>query len=333
MTSPPSVVVGVDGGNSKTDLVLCTDAGAPLAYLRGPSISHQVVAMPDAVTRFRTLLDAAQRSADLPAGSAIAAAAFCLAGADSAADIRRLREAFEAALPAVPIQVLNDSFGILRAGTDRGWGVALICGAGVNATAVTPDGRVAGLAALGDISGDWGGGSDLGLAALGAAVRARDGRGPRTALEHAVPAHFGLKTPAAVTGALYRDELDATRLRELSPVVFAAAAAGDAVARQVVDRLADELATMAGAVIRRLHLARTDAEVVLGGGVFATDDRAFYARLADRLHATAPRARITRLEKPPVLGAALLALDEAGSEKARQRLRREMPLRPAMTSA
>ncbi len=205
--------------------------------------------------------------------------------------------------------VENDAFAPVRAGSDRGWGVGVICGAGVNAAGITPDGRRARLAALGDISGDWGGGGDIGMAALAAAVRARDGRGPRTRLESLVPAHFGLARPIDVTNAIEYGRLAGSRLRELSPVVFEVAAGGDAVARSILDRLADEIATMALAIIRRLHLARRDVDVVLAGGVFKARDAAFEARIASGIHSGAPLARLHRLDAPPVLGTALLGLD------------------------
>ena len=57
------------------------------------------------------------------------------------------------------------------------------------------------------MSGDWGGGRDVGFAALAAAVRAADGRGPRTVLETAVPAHFGLSDPSEVARAVHLDEM------------------------------------------------------------------------------------------------------------------------------
>ena len=81
----------------------------------------------------------------------------------------------------------NDTFAVLRAGTERGWGVAVVCGAGINCVGVAPDGRQARFPALGSITGDWGGGYDVGLAAVSAAARSEDGRGPRTSLEQAVP--------------------------------------------------------------------------------------------------------------------------------------------------
>ena len=117
------------------------------------------------------------------------------------------------------------------------------------------------------------------MAGLGAAVRARDGRGPRTALETTIPASVGLRRPEAVTHAFYTGRLDERRVGELAPVVFATAGAGDPVARAIVDRLADELVTMAAALARRASLVRRAPEVVLAGGVFRTADTAFHDRL------------------------------------------------------
>ena len=62
--------------------------------------------------------------------------------------------------------------------------------------------------------------------------------------------------------------------------------------------------------------------MVLGGGIFDTDDAGFHARVAAGIHALAPRARLRRLGAPPVLGAALLGLDAIGAgEDAKDRLR------------
>jgi N-acetylglucosamine kinase-like BadF-type ATPase len=112
-----------------------------------------------------------------------------------------------------------------------------------------------------------------------------------------------------VTRAYYDGHLDQDAIGDLAPVVFSTAAAGDAVARSIIDHLADELALMAAALARRTGLTRSNPEVVLAGGVFKTDDSAFHAGLADRIHRSIPAARIVRLTAPPVLGAALIGLD------------------------
>jgi N-acetylglucosamine kinase-like BadF-type ATPase len=305
-----AAVLAVDGGNSKVDVALVARDGTLLATASGATISHQQVGLDAGMARLQELVRAAAAQAGLAATGPVAdVGLFCIAGADAPSDVRQLDAALRATGLTRTTTVLNDCRAGLRAGTDRGWGVIVICGSGVNACGIAPDGRVAGFAGLGPISGDWGGGGDVGRAALAAAVRARDGRGPRTPLERLVPAHFGMTRPIAVTEALYAERIDEARLRELAPAVFAAAAEGDAVARGILDRLADELATMAVAIIRRLRLARTDADVVLAGGIFRADDAEFLERLATAVHGVAPVARLVPLRTPPLLGAALLGLE------------------------
>jgi N-acetylglucosamine kinase-like BadF-type ATPase len=308
-------VLAVDGGNSKADLALVAHDGTLLAALRGPTISHQQVGVEEGMRRLQRLAAAAAKRAGLAAGTAPVAeiGLYSVAGADFASDTRMLARAFRSTGLTSRTEVLNDTLAALRAGTDHPYGVVLICGAGVNAAAVGPTGRTARLAALGPISGDRGGGRDLGMGALGAAVRARDGRGPRTAFEQLVPAHFGLKRPETVTRAIYDGRIPEDRILELAPVVFAAARDGDAVARRLLDSLADELATMAVAMIRRVGLARRAFDVVLAGGVFQNHDPAFLARLERAARALAPGARLAPLHSPPLVGAALLGLDRIGS--------------------
>jgi N-acetylglucosamine kinase-like BadF-type ATPase len=318
-------ILAVDGGNSKTDLALVSRAGGLLALVAGPSISHQQVPMDVAMERLRAMVGEASAAAGVRGRAAIGS--FGLAGADFASDVTALRRAIAATGVAERIEVRNDAFAALRAGAPKGWGVVVICGAGVNAAGIGPDGRTARLAALGEISGDWGGGYSLGQAALAAAVRARDGRGPRTDLERTVPQRLGVSRPADVTRALYDGRMSQRRLEELAPLVFERAIAGDVVARAIVDRLADELAVMAVAIARRLRLARADVDVVLAGGVFRATDAAFYGRIEERVRAAVPNARIERLRARPVLGAALLGLDALGlapGGPAERRLRREM---------
>jgi N-acetylglucosamine kinase-like BadF-type ATPase len=312
MTSPPVAVLAVDGGNSKVDVALVARDGTLLATARGPTISHQQTEPGAGMARLQDVVRHAMKLAEVDAeASPIAEVGlFCLAGADSPKDVRLLDAALrDTGLVRSPT-VLNDTRAGLRAGSDRGWGVIVICGAGVNCSGVAPDGRVASLAGLGPISGDWGGGGDVGRAALAAAVRARDGRGRRTTLERSVPMHFGLARPLALTQALYEGRIDESRLRELAPTVFAAAANGDAVSRGILDRLADELATMAVAIIRRLRLARTDLDVVLAGGMFQAADVEFLGRLGSAVHRVAPGAHLVPLLDPPLLGAALLGLEQ-----------------------
>ncbi len=92
-------------------------------------------------------------------------------------------------------------------------------------------------------------------------------------------------------------------------MVFADAVAGDAVARGIVDRQADEVVAMAGTAIRRLHMTKLDVDIVLGGGIFRAEDPAFFERIEAGLREVAPAVRIPAPHRPPVIGAALIGLD------------------------
>lgn len=307
-----AAVLAVDGGNSKADVALVGADGTLLGAVHGPTISHQQVGLTAGMAMLGEL--ARRAGGGAPGGTRgrrpiARLGVYCLAGADYRTDVRLLAHGIEDLGLTEETVVLNDTFAALRAGTHRPWGVALICGRGINGCAVAPNGRSARFDAVGGYSGDWGGGLGIGQAGLAAAVRGRDGRGARSALERLVPEHFGLGSPAALTRALYQRRVEFANLTEVAPIVFEAATGGDAVARSIIDRLADELVAMGTALIRRLHLTRLDPEVVLAGGVFRATDRAFYERLEAGIQKVAPKARTVRLDAPPVLGSALIGLD------------------------
>jgi N-acetylglucosamine kinase-like BadF-type ATPase len=318
------VVLAVDGGNSKTDVVLCSTDGRLLAGVHGPTTSHQVVGLEAGLDRLAGLVREAATAAGLAGEDPVAdLAVCCLAGLDLRSDERRLGRAYAARQFAHETVLHNDTVAALRAGTPDGWGVAVICGAGVNAVGRHPDGRVARFAGLGTIAGDRGGGFDLGLWGLGAAVRARDGRGPATVLARLVPAHFGLRRPEDVTEAMYLHRIAEERAGELAPVVCDAARAGDTVAIGLVDELAGELAAFATAAIRRLAMSRLAVPVTLAGGLARGGADLLVPRVSALVRGLAPAAEVSVLHAPPVLGSALLGLDRLapGDREAATRLR------------
>jgi N-acetylglucosamine kinase-like BadF-type ATPase len=325
-------ILAVDGGNSKADVALVDADGTLLAAVRGPTISHQAVGLEPGLDNLESSVRKALHSAGLNADRRPVArlGIHALAGADLPSDVRLLDRGLRRRGLTDEVVVLNDTHAALRAGSDRAWGVAVVCGAGVNGLGVGPTGKIVRFAGVGEYSGDRGGGGGVGTAALAASIRGRDGRGPRTTLERLVPAYFGLKRPADLTTELYSGRLDPDRLRELPPLVFAAAADGDPVARAILDDLADEVVAWAAAMIRRLHLTRTDVPVVLSGGIFRATYEPFVARIRSHIEAVAPAARVRVLDVPPILGAVLIGLDRLDLTPA-QRTAAETRLRSALT--
>lgn len=304
-------VFAVDGGNSKAEALLVGVDGRILGAARAATVSHQQVGFDRALGRLAALAAGTSAAAGIVAGTAIpGVGVYCLAGADLPADTRRLERSIASLELTATTSVRNDTRAALRAGATRPWGIALICGQGVNGVGVGPTGRTAGFDALGEISGDWGGGTSVGEAGLAAAVRASDGRGPGTALRDAVPAFFGVRSIAAVVHGLYRGAIGRERIAELAPLVFSTASAGDSVATEIVDRLAEELATMALALIRRTGQTRLDPEIVLAGGVLQAGHRHLIDGVMGRIWAVVPGATPRVLAVPPVVGAALLGIDE-----------------------
>jgi len=322
VTRRPSVLA-IDGGGSKIDALLVDREGVIVGRARVEPGTNDGHGTGD-LAGIGLAVAAACRNAGLDPGDLPVAklGVFCLAGADLPADDRRILRSLEPRGWTDDTILRNDTFAVFRAGTDRTWGVGVVCGFGTNCSAVAPDGRTYRLPALGWIAGDWGGGSDIGEAALWHAVRSEDGRGDRTSLARSVPAHFDLRRPKQVMEAIYFGRLSRGRIAELPPLVFEAAAERDAVARSIVDRQADEIVTMATTAIRRLRMARLDVHVVLGGGIFRNTFEPFFRRIDDGVQGSAPAATVTVLDAPPVAGAALLGLDRLHASRAvKDRLR------------
>jgi len=334
MPSQPDILA-VDGGNSKVDVALVAVDGTLLGAGRAGGASFApdddqqgcIGALLQAVRRAR-----ANAGMDTGGGPLARLGMLCLAGADLPVDDRRILRALRSLRLADDIVLHNDTFAVLRAGTERSWGVGVVCGAGMNCSAVAPNGRTVRFAAIGEVSGDEGGGGWLGTQAIRAAVRGHDGRDPHTVLEREVPAFYCVRSVVAVLERIQTGRTDEYPA-ELAPLVFRCAAAGDAVSQRLVDRQADEVVAMVASAVRRLHLMRRDVHVVLGGGLFHDTEGRFLARVEAGIRAVVPAAVIRPLHVPPVVGAALLGLDRLGAARgAQDRIRSSLVRERLVTS-
>ncbi|MFJ9028894.1 N-acetylglucosamine kinase [Streptomyces sp. NPDC102274] len=309
-------VLAVDAGNSKTDVAVIGADGSVLGTARGGGFQPPVVGIETAVDALAVTVAEAASAAGLPERDLVGHVSACLANADLPVEERELAEAVQARGWGCTTEVRNDTFAILRAGLPSGAeprGVAVVCGAGINCVGMLPDGRTARFPAIGRISGDWGGGSGLAEEALWFAARAEDGRGEPTELVRTLPGHFGLGSMYELIESLHLGHIPFARRHELTPVLFATSAAGDAVAHSVVDRLSEEVVVLAAVALGRLGLLDEEVPVLLGGSVLAARHPQLDDRIAELLAARAPKAVIGVVTAPPVLGAALLGLDQVGA--------------------
>ena len=290
------VVLGVDGGNSKTDVVVATTDGRPLHYVRGGgSNSHGPGGSAACIETIASLVDLDEQAER---------AVLFLCGADLPHDVIELTQLARARGWAGDVVVDNDTFALLHAGTDADDAVAVICGAGINCVGRSGE-RVVRYPALGWETGDWGGAEALGQEALYHANRAVDGRGAPTALVELVELHFG--KPVIEVGAdVHYKRMPRTRLGELAPTIVAS---DDAIALELTRRLAVEIVLLVERTLRDLELDHAD--VVVGGGMLADGGR-LYELVAEQL----PEAPILP-QLPPVAGAVLAALEGEAQERFR----------------
>ncbi|ANZ18664.1 BadF/BadG/BcrA/BcrD type ATPase [Streptomyces noursei ATCC 11455] len=321
--------LAIDAGNSKTDVALVATDGRVLGRARGGGFQPPVVGTARAVDVLAPLIAAARAQAGPDDDGPVGHLSAFLANADLPVEVTRLTAEIAARGWAETVSVRNDTFALLRAGLpDRGeqLGVAVVCGAGINCVGVGHDGATARFPSVGRLSGDWGGGDFLASEALWHAARAEDGRGAPTALARALPAHFGLATMLELIEALHLHRIPDVRRHELAPLLFDVAAGGDAVARSVVARQAEEIAVMASVALQRLDLHSEPTPVILGGSVLAARHPLLHDHVVRLLAERAPKAVPHVITAPPVLGAALDALDRttpAPPQRAYERLREE----------
>jgi N-acetylglucosamine kinase-like BadF-type ATPase len=305
--------LAVDGGNSKTDVVLGTTEGKVLGFVRGPTTSPHVIGLPKAVQVMAHLVNSARIDAGLPTDTLIEQVNVYLAGADLPVEVEGLQKAVAAERWAAHTTVDNDCFALMRAGTSMPDAVAVVCGAGNNCVGRAADGRTARFPALGPISGDWGGGHDLAEHALRLAARGEDGRGARTALSAAVARHFGLPTVESVSIALHLGDLPMNAIHVLTPLLFEVADTGDEVAGALIRRQVGEILAQHRVAADRLGLRTAPHALVLGGGVLRAQHPLLHDQVVAGARAQSPQVEISVVNAPPVVGAALLALDELGT--------------------
>jgi N-acetylglucosamine kinase-like BadF-type ATPase len=320
-------VLGVDGGNSKTFALVADAEGHPLGFARAAGSNHERIGFAEA----ERVLDrvAHEALADARLDGPADCAFWGLAGADVESDFERLRAIVKRIGAAKRNLVENDTAAAMGAGFTRGWGVGVICGAGFSAAGIAPDGRETRFPSLGAATGDWGGGEAVGLEVLRLAHRSHDGRGDPSLLADRVASALGMTSLDEVPSRVRAETLDWTAIRDKLPLLlFEVALEGDEVARGLVMRIGEEVATTATTIIKRLGLQETDVEVVLGGSVFNGKGSLLMETITERILRIAPLARIIRPEFPPVVGAVFQALRALGvdiDERIRANVRTTLP--------
>lgn len=317
--------IGIDGGGTKTVCILGDAEGNILAESRGESSSVKSRPWEDVQRVLLTLIqDVVDQSGTEM--SQLGGIFLGLAGSDRPEDRKRISDWLQTELPeGVPITVHNDAVTALAAGTWGQKGIALISGTGSIAYGFDPaTGGFVRVGGWGYLLGDEGSGFDLGRKALVAVMRAYDGRGEPTALTGLVLERWSLQHPGQLINTIYGQDNVRTAIADGSKLVMRAAADGDPIAVKLVEEAIQELEELVKTVITSMekqqtievsdspHLAKNTIPLVITGGLFS--DQMFEHRFMQTPLMQSGVFDVRLLERPPVIGAYLLALQERGYE-------------------
>lgn len=300
--------LGVDGGGSKTYAVITDEHGHVIGVGRGGNGNHQKnrreaeLSLKQAVTE---ALGAAKLTEEQ-----IEFAWFGLAGADRESDFHILRPII-AGLGLPRTEISCDTWIALRAGTEESHGVVLICGSGVNCSGKNRTGDTFQCGGFGYRFGDFGGGYDLSVEVFRTVIRSYEGREKATTLSEKLIDLLGYSSVAE----LRDDYLDHSRHLPISAaeLLFQAAEEGDEVAIRLLEKQGEELGLAAVVTIHQLNMSEDSFQLVLAGSLLTKGDRLGIIRSAieQKVKQTAPKGTLTILDREPVVGAVILAMERS----------------------
>ncbi len=319
---PVERILGVEGGGTKTAWALVEgmtsggDAGKEFRILDQGKL-------PPSNLRLTTPERLREIFAELP--KQVDRAGVFLAGCGTEEDRRSLALICREIWPNAKIVTGSDRDSGLAAALYHGDGIVVNAGSGSSVTGRRGD-RIERAGGWGHILGDTGGGYFLSIEALRLILREYDLH--RGEMQFTAKILHALSLNNLDELVRWAQTADKMEIAMLAPVVFEAAAGGDARVNEIVEEGARVLCEYTEAVACRLHLLAP--KVVLMGGLFHRDSiytHAFRRRLKKNL----PDARVTVAERPPELGAAWLASEKGDHVAFQSKLREIEDLAAALT--
>lgn len=305
--APNELVLGVDGGGTKTRAVIVDSRERVLGEgIAGPSNPLRV-GISNAATSIKEAVDKACASAGVQRAG-ILAAEIGLAGVRRG-DLRgRMREALMG-LGIRMLEVVTDADIALFGATEGAAGVVVIAGTGSICCGTNAQGRHVCASGWGPLAGDEGSGSWIARRALQSVAQASDGRGPETKLTQAALAYFDAATMDDLAMALYAPSMTNDRIAGFCRHVIESAQQGDDVANKIVLAAGRELGASAAAVIHKLRMEQETFQVAYVGGVFAAGALVLDP-LREEIARVAPAAFIAPPRLAPAIAAARMAREQ-----------------------
>ena len=305
------IYLAIDGGGTKTDVVLFDNKGNVISRVIGESTNPNALKNEDLHQRFYKIfselfskLNSNEKSPEAHSLDIKIKAGFAgMAGADHPKLNQQLKNAILENLP-VPcdeLEVANDAITALWSGTDGGPGLVVIAGTGAIAYGVKADGETFRIGGWGHLISDEGSGYFVGKEAVRAAFRAEDGLGPKTDLTKRLLSAFNVQKLQDLIPIIYQEPKKT--MAGLAPIVIEAADFGDAVAQQIVKNAVQALLELMQAGQKTFD--QPEVNVVLAGGLWKSKGVQKELKRSLQFNATMPTV-------PPVYGAVVGVLKKEG---------------------
>ncbi len=261
-----NIVIGVDGGASKTRVIVADATGAELASVTGVASAvrpGEAGHSADVIAKLvREALEACEMESEMPSALCVGIAGVGrdaeYSAFEEAMSKRSLADEHFVVLPDAVI-ALNDAFG-------DDVGIVLISGTGSMAYGRGPSQKMARCGGWGPVCGDEGSGAWIGRRALSVVTGSADGREPETGLLGAILTHLELESPDELIP--WAATATSREFAQLATPVMTVAATGDLRANSLCTLATEELVVHVRALARQLFTdERAAVPVALAGGM------------------------------------------------------------------
>jgi len=316
-------VIGVDGGNTKTDYFLFDTEGNYVGSLKDGTCSHEAMGFEAAETLINARIKQLLSKHDLSIND-IKAAAFGLAGIDNHHQQKTFTEIIgRMGIPRFAVD--NDSFLGIFAGTTKGFGICSINGTGTVAGGIDPTGGRLQVGGIGYLVGDDAGGAYVAHSGVRAVYDSFFRCGEKTIMAEPIFKIMGISDPSELMYGIGNTEgqLGST---EVTRIVFAAAGMDDGPALAVLNESARQLAKTSAGCARNLKFG-DEIEIVMAGSVWVKGESpALFNFYKEHMETFLPDKKLifNMLKEPPATGAVLWALSLCGSDCFKREIRQRV---------
>lgn len=302
-------ILGVDGGNTKTDYFLFDLEGNFIDFIREGTCSHE--GLPDSFNgSYRVMKDVFDRflTRNNLKPEDIKASVFGLAGVDTPFQKTQL-ENIISKLGFKNFNVVNDSFLGIKPITEVG--VCSINGTGTSTGGIDLDGNYLQVGGIGYFTGDEAGGRWLAKRAIRQVHDSLYRFGKDTVLIKIVMDELGITDKYYFTEAI-SERIRNVNLHKLTLAVFDNANKGDEVCLDLLKEMADNLARSTGGCVVNLNLG-DNPTVILAGSVWVKGSCPVLVEEFKKKinYYTKKECNVVVLKNPPATGAIIWALELA----------------------